>query len=89
MGLDGSNPGAKPGTSGFNPYAGERNGRTDRPSDGYSDAELMAIYQQIQSGQCDPKLRDMFNKMAAEQASKNGVDGKPVVDEEGGMTIQP
>ena len=27
--------------------------------------------------------------MAAEQASKAGADGKPLVDDEGGMTIQP
>mmetsp|Transcript_1816 Transcript_1816/g.2609 ORF Transcript_1816/g.2609 Transcript_1816/m.2609 type:complete len:164 (-) Transcript_1816:990-1481(-) len=93
MGMDGDMPGGpQPGGSGFNPYAGEPNGGMGaRPSAAYSDEELMHIYEQIQSGQCAPELKELFNKMASEQASKGGAggDGKAYVDKEGGTVIQP
>lgn len=67
MGLDGG----QPESSGFNPYAAENNmlngkmsdGGGSRPSDGYTDAELMQIYQNIQSGNCDPEMMKLFEQM--------------------------
>ena len=90
MGLDGGpqqNPALDPFQVDPNAAIGGTNGGGQRPSDGYTDAELMQIYQNIQSGNCPPEMRDLFNKMREAQAAKNG--GKPEVDAEGGMTIQP
>lgn len=79
--------------TGFNPYASEQagaDGEQKRPSAEYSDAELMQIYENIQSGNCPPEMKQLFNQMAAKQASeKSGPGGKPYVDEEGGTVIQP
>lgn len=87
MGLDGSQMGQKAAATGFNPYA------TDQPegkrSEAYSDAELMQLYQKIQSGQMGPEMAQMFQKMQADAADGKGADGKPLVDPEGGTTIQP
>lgn len=46
----------------------------------------MQIYESIQSGNCAPELKQMFEKLRAD-AAKNGVDGKPVIDPEGGTVI--
>ena len=36
-----------------------------------------------------PEVAQMFQKMQADAANGKGADGKPLVDSEGGTTIQP
>ncbi len=81
-GLDQSN------STNFNPYAGESS-EQKRPSADYTDAELMQIYENIQSGNCPPEMKNLFNQLAAKNASEQTKDGKPVIDSEGGTVIQP
>lgn len=47
----------------------------------------MQIYQNIQSGNCPPEMRQMFNKLQSERGTGN--DGQPIIDPEGGTVIQP
>ena len=62
MGLGDINPITGPNNS-FNPYASEEAARQqqrqpgERPSDAYSDAELMQIYESMRSGNAPPEMK--------------------------------
>ena len=63
MGLGDINPITGPNNS-FNPYASEEASRQQhqaqagaRPSDAYSDAELLQIYENMRSGNCPPEMK--------------------------------
>lgn len=45
----------------------------------------MEIYQNIQSGDCPPEMKQLFEKLQRERGTGN--DGKPIIDEEGGTVI--
>lgn len=47
-------------TTNFNPYASDDK-EQKRPSADYTDAELMQIYENIQSGNCPPEMKNLFN----------------------------
>ena len=49
----------------------------------------MEVYEKIKSGDCPPEMAELFEKLRSEAANGETKDGKPVVDSEGGMTIQP
>ena len=87
-------------TANLNPYASEepdmrpqpgmQGMEGDKPSEAFSDLQLMEIYEKIKSGDCPPEMIELFNKLRAEAAGGGATkDGKPVVDKEGGMVIQP
>ena len=96
--------------SGFNPYASESPTSSDptnggdggkpgsRPSDKYSDEEIMQLLNTLASPDCPPEMKAFATQLeqmgvkipkAGESASGVGPDGKPILDPEGGTTIQP
>jgi hypothetical protein len=52
----------------------------------YSHEEIMAMYQKIAKGEVPEELAGIYNQ---DQGGYNDKDGNPIIDKEGGATIQP